>query len=276
MIDDDTIAIYIVFDDILYGIGHKEHCLRQVNDAMILTTASIAALYFGGNLHKAIGYMKDHHCPEMLSDSRFNRRWHAVSELAQKCFLLLSMLFKEQNPRQRYCMDTFPVAVCHNIRISRSKLLTGEDYRGRNTSKREYFYGFKVAVLATENGIPVEIAFIPGQYAEQSALKRLDFFIPEGSIVYGDSGFTDYEWEDFWLEQEKVEFLISRKKNSKRGDSFIDSVAKKQNRKRIETVFSQITCNFPNRIRAVTLNGFIFKVWLFIVATAIKNYFFCN
>ncbi|MDW7694129.1 hypothetical protein R9C00_05190 [Flammeovirgaceae bacterium SG7u.111] len=98
--------------------------------------------------------------------------------------------------------------------------------------------------------------------------------LPEGSVVYGDSGFTDYEWEDFWLEQEKIAFLVARKKNSQRGDSFIDEVAKKQNRKRIETAFSQITCNFPARIRAVTLNGFIFKAWLFIEAFAIKSYFY--
>lgn len=39
MINDDTIAIYIIFDDILQSIHHREHQLRQVNDVMILTTA---------------------------------------------------------------------------------------------------------------------------------------------------------------------------------------------------------------------------------------------
>lgn len=273
MINDDTIAIYIIFDDILHGIHHSEHCLRKVNDAMIFTTVSISMLYFSGNLVKGIGYMKSHHCSKMLSKSRFNRRWHANHELAQYCFFLLSQLFKLENTRQRYCMDTFPVAVCHNIRISRCKLLKGEDYRGKNASKREYFYGFKVAVLATEAGIPVEIAFIPGSYAEQSALKRLDFYLPQGSIVYGDSGFTDYEWEDFYLEHEKIEFLIARKKKSKRGDSFIDEIAKKQNRKRIEITFSEITNDFPKRIRAVTINGFIAKLWFFVVSHAIKKNF---
>lgn len=275
MINDDTIAIYIIFDDILHGIGHQEHCLRRVKDGLILTTASIAMLYFGGNLEKAVCYMKAHHCPQMLGKSRFNRRWHACGELSQYCFFLLSQLFKIENRRQRYSLDTFPVAVCHNIRISRCKLLQGEDYRGKNASKREYFYGFKVAVLATEEGLPVEIAFIPGSYAEQSALKRLDFYLPKGSLVYGDSGFTDYEWEDFWLENEGIEFLIARRKNSKRGDAFIDQVAKKQNRKRIETSFSEITALFPKRIRAVTLNGFIAKLWFFIMAYAIKKHF-CN
>ena len=275
MLNDDTIAIYIIFDDMLKSIDHKEHQLRHVNDTLILTTASVSALYFGGNHVKAIGYVKSHHCPQMLGTSRFNRRWHALQVLAEYCFLLLSQLFKLENIRNRYSMDTFPVAVCHNIRISRCQLLSGEDYRGRNTSKREYFYGFKVAVLATEHGLPVEIAFIPGAYAGQSALKRLDFYLPEDSLVYADSGFTDYEWEDFYNEHEGIDFQIARKKGSKRGDTFIDHVAKKQNRKRIETTFSEITTLFPKRIHATTINGFVFKVWLFVVAFAIKKNF-CN
>ena len=209
----------------------------------------------------------------MLGKSRFNRRWHSVAELAQHCFLLLSLLFKQQNPRQRYLLDTFPVAVCHNIRIKRCRLLDGKQFRGKNASKREYFYGFKIAVLATEAGIPVEIAFIPGSFSEQSALKCLDFHLPKGSLVYGDSGFLNYEWEEFWLINEQIEFMIARKNNSIKNRSFIRQVAITQNRKRIETTFSEITANFPKKIHAVTLEGFSFKVYLFIMAYAIKKYF---
>jgi hypothetical protein len=239
---------------------------------MVLTTALVAALYFGGRHQSALCYMKSHHCPGMLGASRFNRRWHALAGLAQGCFTLLSELFKLENRRNRYILDTFPVAVCHNIRISRCKLLEGEEYRGRNASKREYFYGFKVAVLATEGGLPVEIALLPGSRAEASALKTLDFYLPQGSLVYGDSGFTDYEWEDFWKQEEGIEFLIARKKGSLRGEGLIEATAKKQNRKRIESTFSGITQLFPKRIHAVTAEGFMFKLWLFVVAYALKSY----
>ena len=55
-----------------------------------------------------------------------------------------------------------------------------------------------------------------------------------------DSGFTDYAFEDYYREQENIEFATQRKKNSKRGDSFMDEVAKKYNRKKIETKFSEM------------------------------------
>lgn len=272
MLTDNTIAIYVILDDILQTIHHKEDRQRRVNDSLVLTSALIAAWYFGGNWATALHYMRSHHCPEMLTASRFNRRLHRMALLAEYCFRLLGWVFKAANVRQRYILDTFPVRVCHNIRIARSHLLQGEDYRGKNTSKREYFYGYKVALLMDEKGFPVELAFIPGSYSEHSALRRMDFDLPPGSIVWQDSGFTDYEWEDFYQQVEQIEFATQRKKNSKRGDSFIDAVAKKENRKYIETKISEITARFAKKIHAVTIAGFQFKVFLTVLAFCLIKY----
>lgn len=272
MLNDNTIAIYVILDDVLQSIDHREDKQRRVNDALVLTTALIAAWYFAGNWTTALGYMRSHHCADMLSSSRFNRRLHNIGLLAAYCFRLLGWAFKTANIRQRYILDTFPVKVCHNIRIARSHLLQGEDYRGKNTSKREYFYGYKVALLISEEGLPVELAFVPGSYSEHSALKRLDFDLPKGSIVWQDSGFTDYEWEDFFASEEGIEFATQRKKNSKRGDSFIDAIAKKQNRKYIETKISEITARFAKKIHAVTIEGFQYKVFLTVLAYSLIKF----
>ena len=273
MLYDNTLAIYVLVDDILQTINHKESAGRQVNDALVLTTALIAAWYFGGNWETARSYMQSHHCPQMLSKSRFNRRLHALSACCEQCFRLLGWVFKHSQALQQYVLDSFPVAVCHNIRIRRCRLLQGEDYRGKNASKREYFYGYKVALLINSQGLPVELAFIPGSYADQSALARLDFDLPAGSVVWQDSGFTDYEWEDFYRENEGIDFATQRKKNSLRGDDFPTYIAKKQKRKLVETSISEITARFPKRIRAVTIEGFQFKLFLFILAFAILKYF---
>ncbi len=37
MLNDNTIAIYVILDDILQGIHHQENEQRQVNDALVLT-----------------------------------------------------------------------------------------------------------------------------------------------------------------------------------------------------------------------------------------------
>ncbi|MCY7394396.1 MAG: hypothetical protein LH647_23735 [Leptolyngbyaceae cyanobacterium CAN_BIN12] len=41
-----------------------------------------------------------------------------------------------------------------------------EDYQGYIASKRRYFYGLRVQWLATNDGIPVEFAFLPGETTE--------------------------------------------------------------------------------------------------------------
>jgi hypothetical protein len=272
MLNNNTIARYVILDDSLRTIDHREDGRGRVNAALILTPALIAGWYFAGNWTTALHYMRAHHCSYMLRRSRFKRRLHAIADLAQYCFRLLGWVFKEANLRQRYILATFPVKVCQNIPIRCAHLLKGEDYRGKNTSKREYFYGYKVALLLSEKGLPVERAFLAGSYSEHSALARLAFDLPSGSIVWQDSGFTDYEWEDFYAEEAQIEFATQGKKNALRGDSFIDAVAKKQNRKQIETRISEITARLGKKIHAGTITGFQFKVFLLVLAFCIIKY----
>jgi hypothetical protein len=47
--DDKIIAIFCLCDDLLKAMHHQEDCQCQMNDAEIMTTAFIAALFFRGN-----------------------------------------------------------------------------------------------------------------------------------------------------------------------------------------------------------------------------------
>jgi hypothetical protein len=89
-----------------------------------------------------------------------------MENILEGLFYYLSDLFKGLNLESKYAdpmsghrqvwMDSFPVAVCDNIRICRSRLVKGEKFRGRTASKRRYFYGFRVQVIATIDGLPVQ------------------------------------------------------------------------------------------------------------------------
>ena len=269
---DQVIGIYILIDDILKIIGHKEDVRRQMCDAEVLTTLLVSSYFFGGNQTSARSYLQSEgHIPQMLSASRFNRRLHSNWELIFSVFHLLAELFKHENDSDRYLIDSFPVAVCHNIRIARSKLLKGKQFRGKCVSKRSYFYGFKVFLITTEDGFPVEMAFIPGAWAEIRGLEALPLNLPKGSELYGDSGFTNYLFEDLALELDQIELNICRKKNSKRGDIYPISLWKKQQRRYIETVFSIIQARFPKKIHAVSAKGFMIKIIAFIIIHGIDK-----
>jgi len=129
---------------------------------------------------------------------------------------------------------------------------------------RKYFYSFTIQVIETVDGISVEFAILPGSYHDIDGMKNMFFNLPEGSIIYGDSAFTDYNFEEVCLEAENIKMMISRKNNSKRKHQPWQEYLISVSRKRIETTFSQISVMFPKRIHAVTVEGFFLKVVLFI------------
>lgn len=269
-----TIIVYTIVDDILKSINHPEDKRSNMSDAEVITTGIISAMMFSGNVEKTRESLKETKLiPDMLSKSRLNRRLHKLAYLIEYLITQLGEFFKEANESMEYTMDSFPVPVCHNIRISRSKIITGEEYRGYNASKRQYFYGVKVHIISTSDGIPVEIVITPGSYHDSQALELLPFNLPQNSDVYSDSGYTDYSVEDALKELDGINLCPVRKSNSKRFDEPSVALYKNFTRKKIETVFSKISNFFPKKIHAVTAKGFLLKIVLFIFGYTIKQAF---
>lgn len=214
--DTQIVAVFCICDDMFKGLRHYEDPQSQISDAEIMTTAIIAALYFGGNIEKARTHMQEYgYVPEMLSKSRFNRRFHRVADLFLTMFHLLGETWKALNEDSIYVVDSFPVAACDNYRICRCQLYRGKEWRGYQASKKRYFYGLKIHLTITQQGQLVEFFLSPGSYSDTNALKVYFFDLPEGSKVIGDKAYTDYDIEDVMTE---ANVLLSplRKKNSTR------------------------------------------------------------
>lgn len=264
--NDFTVAIYCFLDDYLKIAGPKTDSKQKLNDAEILTTALISARYFGGNMAVGRNYMQTHWGCQMPHKSNFNRRLHRLSLVVASFFLALADSLKQMNSNKEYIIDSFPVAVCRNIRIARCKLLRNNAYRGYNVSKREYFYGFKVQLITTADGIPVEYFMVAGSIHDATAFKAMNIDLPSGSKIYADSAYTNYELEDLYSQCEDILILTERKSNSKRKDHPASAFIKNCMRKRIETTFSEIEAAFPRSIHAVTPKGFLLKIKLFLFA----------
>ncbi len=268
---DKTIAIYCFFDDFFRAMGRKTDAHCKVNDAQIATTALMAALKFYGNHASACDYMHQHHQMALIDKSTFNRRVHRLSQALLTVFRALGLSLKELNTSARYVIDSFPVSVCRNCRIPVCKLLTHKAYRGYNEAKKEYFYGFKIQLVMTAEGLPIDYYVTAGSYHDATALQSMHLDLPAGSIVYGDSGYTDYEQEDLYAECEQITLRVHRKKNSLRPDEAWARYLKKVYRKPIESVISEVENRFPRKLHAVTATGFLLKVFLFILAHTVEG-----
>jgi hypothetical protein len=85
--------------------------------------------------------------------------------------------------------------------------------------------------------------------------------------------YTFYEWEDELAEREQISLLVGRKRTSKRRDVLPLHDYKQWLRRRIETVFGEITKSFLKKIHATTLSGFILKISLFLFAYQVDKAF---
>lgn len=269
---DKIIGIFCLIDDLFKEIGHREDVRRSVSDSEIAVTSIVSALYFGGNQFHAIHFMKSHsYIPKMVDKSRFNRRLHRIGCLLYSLFLQVGRYLRDMTCELHYILDSFPVNICENIRIARSRIVEGQDWRGFTASMHRYFYGVKVQLLTNGSGVPVSFCFTPGKVADVRSLEAILEGLPPESAVYADSAYTDYRIEDKVFELAGVWLKVQRKSNSKRPDMDEQARKKLKMRKRVETTISDIKKLFPKTIHAVTLDGFLIKILLFIFALQLNK-----
>lgn len=269
--DTQIIAIFCLCDDMLKALHHYEDAQRQMSDAEIMTTAIVAMMYYKGNYCLASQFLYEYgYIPGMLSRSRFNRRLHAIAELFLTLFCRLGETWKKLNENSVYVVDSFPIAVCDNYRISRSKIYKGDEaFRGYIPSKKRFFYGVRIHILVTETGEPVEYFLAPGSMHDATALGMYHFNLADQSLVLGDKAYNDYTKEEV-MNEAGICLLPIRKENSKRPVPAFISYFTASIRKAIETTGSLISQLLPKYIHAVTARGFELKVGLFVLACSMN------
>lgn len=127
--DTQIIVVFCLCDDMLKSLHHYEDAQCQMSDAEVMTTAIVAILFFRSNFSLASRFLFEQgYIPRMLSASRFNRRLHRISDLFLTLFLRLGETWKKLNEKSVYVIDSYPIAVCDNYRIKRSKIYQGEAF----------------------------------------------------------------------------------------------------------------------------------------------------
>ena len=178
--------------------------------------------------------------------------------------------FKELNEESIYLIDTFPIPSIDNSRARRSHLHQGKEFWGYQSSKKRYYYGLKLHLMVTKEGLPVEFFLTPASFSDTKGLELFDFDLPEGSEVYGDKAYNYYGIEDA-LAGAEIYLIPIRKKNSKRSLPPWRQYLQSLHRKAVETSGSLIERILPRSIHAVTSEGFEIKILLFLLASYLRH-----
>lgn len=268
----EIIFIYCLADAITQALGFEDQPRAKMTNAEIITFVMISALFYQCNYK--LTRLVSQNCrwfSSLLSLSRINRRIHHIH---QSIWVMMFSICRGFHFDSRdFIIDSFPVAYCQNYKQFRCKLFPGKLFHGYTASKKQYFFGIKVHMIVSSEGIPIEFVFTPGAEADIRGLHRFNLDLPMGSMLFGDKAYTDYALEDFLKNELDIQLICQRKKNAKRRHAPYEQLKLSLSRNRIETVFSSIIALMPRWIRARTEKGFCLKIAFFILAYTIKASF---
>jgi hypothetical protein len=117
--DIKIILIYRLCAALLLALKHREDPQCTMCDTEVMTTALVAALFFGSKYERARELLHEQgYIPNMLSKSQLSRRLHRLDHLFVLLFQLLGATFKDLNEESVYVIDTVPIIVCNTRWLS--------------------------------------------------------------------------------------------------------------------------------------------------------------
>jgi hypothetical protein len=251
------VTVYVVLDDSLKAMGHRDDCRAQISSAEVLTVAVLAARYFNNHHERALCILQLIGAIPPLSVSRFNRRLHQAQTLLDEVF---SSLMQQHPPQSLYIIDTTPLPVCRTIRAQRCKKLRGKHYLGRCSAKREWFYGLRLHWVCDGAGFPVAFDLLPATAHELLSTPYLLSDLPPNACVLGDGAYISAEMEILLYQTGTIHLISQRHKRMKIPNTPSELTLLKTRRSIIETAHSLLEKMSVQRLQARTLTGFALKV----------------
>jgi len=135
-------------------------------------------------------------------------------------------------------LDTFPMPLFKTWRPGRGNGFDLADW-GRCASKKLTYFGFKLMLSITPDGIPDMYDMCSARPHDVNTLEELVEWLRDG-LVLGDKGFISQERQIRLLENQGVYLLTYKKSNQKEQNTSMEQWLLGQHRQRIETVGSQL------------------------------------
>lgn len=268
MDDDFIVTAFVVIDKTMAALGHRDDVRAGASDAEVLTVAVVAAKYFQSHLARALGVMRlGRYLSGPLSLSRFNRRLHRLADWLGLAVETLGELFASG---EAYLIDSMPIPVCRRARARRSRKLRGKDFCGYCAAKREKFFGWRLHLVCTTEGVPVAFDLVPGGLHDLTPVHELTYGLPAGAAVYGDKAYNASDDEASIADEAGVRLVPLRKANM-RPNLWADKLALRAWRKRIEALYSQLEAMGVQRLRARANPGLLLKLHAALLAVLITN-----
>ena len=266
------VAIYVMIDDTMKTLGHRNHSLAGLSDAEILTIAVLAARYYGNHHARAGGQLAGSaYFPRTISPSRFNRRLHALADWLDLFLDLLGdVVVRGQAAICDFVIDSLPLPVCRRVRAWRCRTVRGRAYCGYCAAKKEKFFGWRLHLVCTTDGVPVACALLPAGYHDLTPIHELLYGLPPDAWVYADKAYNSAP-DEASIRDDTGVHLVPIHKDNMIPNTAAERAGLRTFRTAIETVNSQAEAMGMQHLRARTNAGFALKVAASVLALTCAN-----
>ena len=230
----------------------------EMSDSEIMTLALMMDyLPFPGET-QFLGFIRANYgkwFSDLLERSQFNRR---LRKLGAKIEILRRIWVQQlgcENANS-FVIDTKPIPVVGYRRSKKHSDFDGSADYGYCAARKMKYFGYKLVVLSTLEGIPVADELVPANTDERKAVEGV-LQVVHGSDIYGDKGFIGQQWQSEVTHSTGNRIWTIQRENQ---HSQVSSNLKRlisRVRQRIEGVFNEIqnTGRNPERLLNKTISG---------------------
>lgn len=258
-------ALYTVVDDLyrqrLSYLAHRPGAKPELSDSEVLTL-SVCAEWGHWDSERSfwrfICTRLRHLFPRAVDQSQFNRRRRALKPALTILQQGLTERLGADLERERL-LDTKPVPVMLLKRHDdRGLIFDGQAAVSWCAAKRLYYYGFKLVLSLTLDGVIVRYDLVPANIDDREAAAEV--FEP-GCRYWADKGFYSRAWQAQWREFDGVEVRAEPHRRHKGGWPADYAYLAHKLRQLIEVVNAQLAEQFRlEQTRAKTLWGLVTRV----------------
>lgn len=254
-------ALYTTVDDIYKeefsdNLKRRPGIRARFSDSEVITLALAKELLSFTSERCFLGYVRSnmgHLFPDIVEQSQLNRRTRylmgAINHIRREMIDKLNASYEILR-----AIDNTDIPAVKFGRASYTNLFKGEAAYGHSSSKKMTYYGFKLFVMSTLEGIPVDFGLFPANTDDRvTADEVLDFH--SDITVVADKGFIDKDLAQRLKEEKNISMLVLKRRNQKQYDKRINKIIS-SSRQIIETVNELLKDHFNlEKHLAITLEG---------------------
>ena len=192
------ISLYVLIDDLLPGRRRRFGRPVRISDSEVICLAVAQVLLDCPNERRFLRLARErlgHLFPYIPGQSGFNKRLRRLAPQLVEAITLLAQLSPSFCDRLKL-LDSTPVPCAASRETVRRSALAGYGGYGYCRSHSRWFWGFRLYLLCSPDGLPVGFELAPANTPERVvAAELLERVLAGGEIVIADKGFAGAEFE---------------------------------------------------------------------------------